>query len=174
MSVYALVTKVTNERVASDAAAAPGAMPPPPAAPGGGVPGLAGTTVSQALESIGTYIPTEVMATYLALLALVPATRGHIYQWLMFWFFVIATPIVVWLGVAAAHREKAIALPLRPTRQWPWWPMLGASLAFVAFVVGLPGSVVNDLRWFEPWMGSAAIILSAFVLSQGGRLAAAK
>src|SRR5438270_9888248 len=56
--------------------------PAPPARPAGAVPvGTPG--VGQALSSIGTYIPTEVMATYLAILAAIPSDRGPGFQWLM-------------------------------------------------------------------------------------------
>ena len=51
--------------------------------------------------------------------------------------------------------------------------MVAAALAFAVFAIGVPGSVINDLSWFEPWMSTAAIILSAFVLSQVNRIAQA-
>ncbi|HEV3167018.1 MAG TPA: hypothetical protein VGZ22_23615 [Isosphaeraceae bacterium] len=141
--------------------------PAPPARPAGAVP--VGTTgVGQALSSIGTYIPTEVMATYLAILAAIPSDRGHGFQWLMFWVFLIFTPIVVWLGVAVARQSQGIVV--KPAQQWPWWSMIAATVAFAAFVVVLPGSVTRDISWYEAWMGTVAIILSAFVLSIGDQL----
>jgi hypothetical protein len=141
--------------------------PTPPARPAGAVP--VGTTgVGQALSSIGTYIPTEVMATYLAILAAIPSDRGHGFQWLVFWVFLIFTPMVVWLGVAVARQTQGIVV--RPAQQWPWWSMLAATVAFAAFVVVLPGSVTRDISWYESWMGTVAIILSAFVLGIGDQL----
>jgi hypothetical protein len=141
--------------------------PGPPAPPVGAVP--VGTTgIGQALSSIGTYIPTEVMATYLAILAAIPSDRGHGFQWLMFWVFLIFTPIVVWLGVAVARQTQGIVV--RPAQQWPWWSMIAATVAFTAFVVVLPGSVTRDISWYESWMGTVAIILSAFVLGIGDQL----
>jgi hypothetical protein len=124
--------------------------------------------VGQALRSIGTYIPTEVMATYLAILAAIPSDRGHRFQWLIFWVFLIFTPIVVWLGVSVARQTQGIVV--RPAQQWPWWSMLAATVAFAAFVVVLPGSVTRDISWYESWMGTVAIILSAFVLGIGDQL----
>jgi len=118
-----------------------------------------------ALSSIGTYIPTEVMATYLAILAAIPTDRGRGVQWLMFWIFLILTPIVVWLGVAVARQTQGILV--KPAQQWPWWSMIAATVAFAAFVVVLPGSVTRDISWYEPWMGSIAILFSAFVLGIG-------
>ncbi len=69
--------------------------PSPTVAPGTLALGGVGPGLGRALDSIGTYIPTEVMATYLAILAVIPAFAGHRYQWLVFWLFLAATPIVV-------------------------------------------------------------------------------
>jgi hypothetical protein len=124
--------------------------------------------IGMALGAIGTYIPTEVMATYLAVLAAIPAGRGHSFQWLMFWAFLGATPIVVWLGVAVARQSQGIVV--KPAKQWPWWSMIAATVAFGAFVLVLPGSVTRDVSWYESWMGSIAIILSAFILGLGDQL----
>jgi hypothetical protein len=108
------------------------------------------------------------MATYLAILAAIPSDRGHRFQWLIFWVFLIFTPIVVWLGVSVARQTQGIVV--RPAQQWPWWSMLAATVAFAAFVVVLPGSVTRDISWYESWMGTVAIILSAFVLGIGDQL----
>jgi len=51
--------------------------------------------------------------------------------------------------------------------------MIAALLAFAVFAIGVPGSVFSDLSWFQPWMSTAAIILSAFALSQVNRIAQA-
>jgi hypothetical protein len=48
--------------------------------------------------------------------------------------------------------------------------MIAATVAFTAFVVVLPGSVTRDISWYESWMGTVAIILSAFVLGIGDQL----
>jgi hypothetical protein len=108
------------------------------------------------------------MATYLAILAAIPTDRGHGFQWLMFWIFLILTPIVVWLGVAVARQTQGIIV--KPAQQWPWWSMIAATVAFAAFVVVLPGSVTREISWYEPWMGTIAIIFSAFVLGLGDQL----
>jgi len=176
VSIYA----IANKEVAISAAAEPqtaevpaptgasvATIEAPPATAGIAAPAGA---VSKALKSIGTYIPTEVMATYLAILAIVPTNRGHGFQWLMFWLFLIATPLVVWLGIMAAHKSSGRAFVGKPISQWPWWSMIAATVAFAAFVLVLPGSVMNDVSWYEAWMGSVAIILSAFVLGLGDQV----
>ncbi len=202
MSIYDIATQeAANTRSASGevpataggAPAVPAAAVPPPApaapavptaattngpaptvAPGGALPlGGVGPGLGRALDSIGTYIPTEVMATYLAILAVIPAFAEHRYQWLMFWVFLAATPIVVWLGVSAAHPGQGLSLPVRAFRQWPWLSMFAATLAFAVFAISVPGSVISYLSWYQAWMSTVAIILSAFVLSQANRIAQA-
>jgi len=150
-------------------------LSPPTAAPTAqpAITASVGPELGKALESIGTYIPTEVITTYLTILTIIPTTSGHRYQWLMLVTFLIATPIVVWLGVSAAHPGQGLSLPVTAVRSWPWLAMLAASLAFAVFAIGVPGSVINDVSWFEPWMSTGAIILSAFVLSQVNRIAQA-
>jgi hypothetical protein len=135
--------------------------------------GAVSAGLGRALDSIGTYIPTEVMATYLAILAVIPAASGNRYQWFMFWAFLAATPIAVWVGVSAAHPGQGLSLPVKAVRKWPWLSMGAATLAFAVFAIGMPGSVVSDVSWYEPWMSTAAIILSAFALSQVNRIAQA-
>jgi hypothetical protein len=174
VSVYSIATQEATHSGGGAATSTPAA--PAEAAGTSPSPGaLAGVTsgLGGALDSIGTYIPTEVMATYLAILAVIPAAQGHPYQWLMFWVFLAATPVVVWLGVSATHAGPGLSLPLTAVRKWPWLSMFAATLAFAVFAVGVPGSVVNNLSWYESWMSTAAIILSAFLLSQVNRFAGA-
>jgi hypothetical protein len=178
MSVYAMAKREVDavdpskepQAQAPAGGAAVGTAVLTPSAPGPLVaPVPAATTgLGMALSSIGTYIPTEVMATYLAVLAAIPVGRGHSFHWVMFWIFLIATPIVVWLGVAVARQTQGIVV--KPAQQWPWWSMIAATVAFAAFVVVLPGSVTHDISWYESWMGTIAIILSAFVLGLGDQL----
>ena len=181
MSVYTMATQEAARTASAVPETPGGAVPetpggalPPPQAPssplmvGGVAPAL-----GRALDSIGTYIPTEVIATYLAILAVIPNAPGHRYQWLMFWAFLVATPLAVWVGVSAAHPGQGLSLPVKSVRKWPWLSMFAASLAFAVFAVGIPGSVVNDVTWYEAWMSTAAIILSAFLLSQVNRIAQA-
>lgn len=182
MSVYDMATQAAAQ--SRSAAAAPAPLPasepaappepepytppPEPSAFGGAAPVL-----GKALDSIGTYIPTEVIATYLAVVAVIPSGPEHRYQWLMFWLFAAATPIVVWLGVSAAHPGQGFSLPVAKVREWPWLSMFAASLAFAVFAISVPGSVVSSLRWYEAWMSTVVVILSAFVLSQVNRIAQA-
>ncbi len=172
MSVYSMATQGAG-RHAGGAPVAPSASAPPAAAASSSALGGVAPELGKALDSIGTYIPTEVMATYLAILAVIPPAPGRPYQWLMFWAFLAATPIVVWLGVSAAHPGQGLSLPVFEIRLLPWLSIFAASLAFAVFAIGVPGSVVSYVSWYESWMSTAIIILSAFVLSQVNRVARA-
>ncbi len=184
MSVYDIATQeaATTRSAAGEAPVPAAGAPAAPAAAVAstqiGLPATlplsgAAPALGRALDSIGTYIPTEVMATYLAILAVIPSFAAHRYQWLMFWVFLVATPIVVWLGVSAAHPGQGLTLPVFAIRQWPWLSMFAATLAFAVFAISVPGSVVSYLSWYQAWMSTVAIIFSAFVLSQANRIALA-
>src|SRR5258708_859999 len=116
MSVYSIAKQEAARRTAElPSFPAPGA--PAPQSPAGeppmaaAAPMVADAEIGQALQSIATYIPTEVMATYLAILAVIPGSSEHGYQWLVFWAFFAATPVVVWLSVSAAHPGQGLSLP---------------------------------------------------------------
>src|SRR5262245_35578761 len=59
--------------------------------------------VSTALKVIVTYIPTEILTLYVAVLAAIrtPERKELGAEWIAFVFFLVATPIVVWLLFAA-------------------------------------------------------------------------
>jgi len=174
MSVYDMATQARAQSPSEGAAPAPASEPEPsPPALDGLVLGGAAPALGKALDSIGTYIPTEVMATYLAVVAVIPSGPEHKYQWVMFWVFLAATPVVVWLGVSAAHPGAGLSLPVTKLAEWPWLSMIAASVAFAVFAVAVPGSVVSTLSWYEAWMSTVVIIVSAFVLSQANRISQA-
>jgi hypothetical protein len=117
---------------------------------------------SNALAVITKNIPTEVIGGYLAVLALIPAQNNKVAQWVVFWFFWMMTPVVVWLGVALkqGHIDSTPA-------KWPLWPMLAATVAFTAWAAVIPNSAIGYLSWFQPYMGAVAIALLAILLPVG-------
>jgi len=151
----------------------PAAAAPPRPAPGGGVAvaepiapavirGQSENVPPSALAVITKNIPTEVIGAYLAVIAIIPAQQSHVAQWAAFWFFWIMTPVIVWLGVAL----KQGSFDLSPS-DWPLWPMLAATLAFVAWAAVIPDSAIAYLPWFQSYMGALAIVLLAFLLPIG-------
>ena len=125
-----------------------------------------------ALDMLFIYIPTEVLTLYVAVLAAVkPAnvttntqnaittmpTNG---QWIAFWAFLIATPIVVWLVYAAKVKPLPIAF-----RAWPVWEILTATLAYFAWALALPGSPFGQFSWYSPPLASVLVLVTSTALS---------
>jgi hypothetical protein len=121
--------------------------------------------VSSALATITAYIPTEILVTYVAVVAAMaaagsappPATQG---LWLAFWLFLVATPVVVWLEYAGKLRTAARALPRRP-RDWPRWEMVAATAGYVAWAFALPGTPFTQFSWYNPGVAGVAVLITA-------------
>jgi hypothetical protein len=99
--------------------------------------------VSTALQVITTYIPTEVLTLYVAVLAALrnPSSQRVAAASTVFWGFLLATPLIVWLVYAAKIRsaDSRGALPFKPAA-WPVWEMCAATIAFTAWALALPDS----------------------------------
>jgi hypothetical protein len=117
-----------------------------------------------AMKAIVTYIPAEIVAAYIPIVDLLREIDRHLSQWVAFWFFLVATPITVLITVAAKRTRRGDTQRLGKLSAWPWWPMIAATLSFLAWSVALPGSVMNDLAWFRPAMGAIAVIMAAFIV----------
>lgn len=97
------------------------------------------SAVTTALKVIVTYIPTEVLALYVAVLAAIqdPTRQSRRSLWVAFYCFLVLTPIVVWLVYAAKVRAAKKPLPTS-ARAWPLWEMFAATVAFVAWALACP------------------------------------
>src|SRR2546425_12220413 len=65
--------------------------------------------VNAALRTLTTYIPTETLTLYVAVLAaLQPPTKSATSSpsWTPFWCFLIATPFVIWIVNATKARDR--------------------------------------------------------------------
>lgn len=116
--------------------APPGSNPPPPPPPANGA--------NTALQTLTTYIPTEILTLYvaaIAALATLPADKdGHQDgRWAPFYAFLVATPLLVWIAFATKLKSAGKPIPLSP-RLWPVWEMCAATAAFVAWVFALPNT----------------------------------
>jgi hypothetical protein len=60
------------------------------------------TAVVNAAEVVARYIPTEIIAAYVAVTPLMMSPNGpRTGQWVAFYLFLILTPLLVWLFAAA-------------------------------------------------------------------------
>ncbi len=121
-------------------------------------------TLSDALRAIATYIPTEILTTYLAVVAAIHSTSpSKTGQWLAFWFFLVAAPATVWTLFATNQKGQGRPIPF-DLRRWPAWEMVAATLSFASWAYAMPNSPFSEFTWYSAALGSVAVLLGAFVL----------
>jgi hypothetical protein len=98
--------------------------------------------VTNALNLLIKYIPTESVTLYVAALAAAPALRA---RWpiidgeTLYWTFgVILTPALLLLVYAS--KRKSVGRSFPSLYEWPWWKMLAATLAFLAWALAVPNN----------------------------------
>lgn len=121
-----------------------------------------------ALTVIVTYIPTEVLTLYIAVLAAIqdPARKTSRSLWAAFYCFLIGTPIIVWLVYAAKVSTAGKPLPLAP-RTWPLWEMFAATVAYAAWAFALPDSPFNrdfSAYWYSPALAGVIVLIVSTLL----------
>ncbi|MFC9502672.1 hypothetical protein [Streptomyces sp. NPDC057002] len=127
-----------------------------------------GSAASSAAESLVTYIPTEVVTAYVAVLGLlhVPAGGSHARQWLAFWIFLVLAPFGVWAAMAYQEKARRGRIPLRPAL-WPThtaFNMTAATLSFALWGFSLPNTPFQDLSWYSSELGTAALIIGTLLI----------
>jgi hypothetical protein len=127
--------------------------------------GTAGSqsAATTALKVIVTYIPTEVLTLYVAVLAAIqdPNRKSYNSLWAAFYFFLIATPLIVWLVYAAKVRAADKPLPLAP-RTWPLWEMFAATVAYAAWGFALPET---PFKYYGNWYSAALAGVIVLIIS---------
>lgn len=123
------------------------------------------TPTGTALSTIVAYIPTEVVTTYVAILAALGsiASQSSLEKWVTFWVFLGFTPVATWV-VYAVKLKGRNALKGLKFKQWPWWELFSASLAFTVWAYALPGSAFSSLSWYKPGLGTAGLLFISFLL----------
>jgi hypothetical protein len=134
--------------------------------------------VTTALNLLFGYIPTEVVTLYVAVMAALQppeipgaaagtaaaaAAASVQSQWIAFWCFFVATPLVVW--VVYASKLKAAGKPVPAHYDtWPVWEMIAALLAFCAWAFALPDAPFRQFGWYSPALAAIAVLLASTVL----------
>lgn len=123
--------------------------------------------VTTALKVIVTYIPTEVLTLYVAVLAAIQLPNRTSYRplWAAFFCFLAATPVIVWLLYAANVLTAGKGLPLSP-RTWPLWEMSAATIAYTAWAFALPESPFKYefSDWYTPALAGVIVLITSTVL----------
>lgn len=123
------------------------------------------TAMTTALKVIVTYIPTEVLTLYVAILAAIqtPNKTSDRPLWTAFYAFLAATPLVVWLVFAAKVRAAGKDFPLAP-RTWPMWEMSAATIAYAAWAFALPESPFKSYAWYTPALAGVLVLIVSTIL----------
>ena len=119
--------------------------------------------VTAALAVIVTYIPTEVLTVYVAVLAAFSAsTTAPRTNWTIFAIFLVATPLTVWAIYAAKVKSANGTLPR--WSQLPVWEMAAGTLAFVAWALSLPSAPFLSYAGLPATLGSVVILVVSALL----------
>jgi hypothetical protein len=147
--------------IASAAAVTPLPTPATPAQPS--VPISSGPNT--ALQTLTTYIPTEVLTLYVsAIAALGPLTVRvgqhdlQVGRWLPFWCFLVATPLVVWVAFASKIKAAGRSIPLHISK-WPIWEMSAATIAYAGWAFALPATPFAQESWYSSGLASFLILV---------------
>jgi hypothetical protein len=160
--VPATLTEIANAVVS---------MPIPVAIPSVTLPATAAPVIAAAsgpntaLQTLTTYIPTEVLTLYVSAIAAlgtltitVGAHNLQVGRWLPFWCFLGATPLTVWIAFASKIKAAGRAMPLSPSK-WPLWEMAAATVAYVAWTFALPATPFAQESWYSAGLASFLILV---------------
>lgn len=97
-------------------------------------------SVTNVLNALVKYIPTEVITLYIAAVSATSAlqTVFSINAIILYWSFIVLTPIVlllVYLGKRAVAQE-----PLQSFKELPWWKMFASASAFGVWALAIPNN----------------------------------
>ncbi len=133
-------------------------LPQRPAAPtdASRTPTTARSGASQAFDALSKFIPAEMLAPYVAFLAY-SAEHGAPPAESVYWWFVVATPLVTAFFLFAKHAAD--------DRPWPpmaavIWRSLAAAVAFAVWGLAPPGSAFQAGVGGPAIAGLAAVIVS--------------
>src|SRR5579864_313948 len=123
-----------------------------------------GNAVNTALHVLFGYIPTEVLTLYVAILAAIQKPgKVTIADWLTFWAFLGATPVIVWLVYGAKLKSAQKPIPLS-FRQWPLWEMFAATIAYSAWAFAFPNTPFTDYGWYSAALAGISVLVASTVL----------
>lgn len=99
-------------------------------------------TVTGSLNLLVKYIPTEVITLYVATLSATPALQElfpSIQTKDIYWGFTIVTPLLLFLVYVNKRATSGLA-PVPEVREWPWWKLGAATVAFMVWALAVPGN----------------------------------
>lgn len=121
------------------------------------------STVENAIGVLFSYIPTEIIALYVAVIAAINSNNSNA-GWITFFVFLVFTPVVVWLVYAAKVKKMSGTIPFSFS-SLPIWELIASTLAFIAWAFALPNSVFQVFSWYSQSVAGVSILLTSTVLS---------
>lgn len=128
--------------------------------------GTGENNVTTALKTITTYVPTETLTLYVAVIAALPRienTTQIAMDWLVatFVFFLLFTPAAIWVAYAAKLRANGKPFP-KTMRSWPVWEMIAGTIAYVAWSIGLSDSPFSTIIPLA--LGGVIVLVTSTIL----------
>lgn len=121
--------------------------------------------VQNALSALVEYLPSETVVLYLATVASLPVLV-EVLPWLgatqVYAAFAVLTPILFAL-VYGGKRRAAGEERWPGLKQWPWWPMIAATVAFLAWALTVPEGPLVTTASGRVLSGLAAIFVSTLL-----------
>lgn len=137
--------------------------------------GPKGEDVQNALSALVEYVPAETITLYMAAISALPALVSVIPSLTaakVYWLFGILTPALFAL-IYAGKRRAAGQRPCPGFMGWPWWTMIAATIAFLAWALAIPEGPYLTSESGRVLSGLIAIVVST-LLGVLGRLFAPK
>ena len=150
------------------------------ATPANGATALNG--VNTAMQVLFGYIPTEVLTLYVAVVAAIhpnpsgsagstgsgvvaQVTKVMPSDWITFWSFLVATPIIFWVVYATKLKSAQKPIPIA-LGSLPLWEMFAATLAYFAWAFALPATPFRqfDGTWYSAGLAGVAVLIVSTVL----------
>ena len=136
---------------------------------------------SNVVNQLVAYIPVEIITVWVALIAVLnnpkPPPGGKVSDadWSTHWIAAIICAVIASLlayGLAYRKTKDTPGVEFKP----PWFQMIAAPVAFMAWVISLPESPLQSASWYTVSAGAfivtvstVAITTMAYILGQAGR-----
>jgi hypothetical protein len=122
-------------------------------------------SVTNALNFLVKFIPTEVITLYIAALSAASAlkvTVSFLTVEVLYWAFALFTPIFLLLVMVGKQPNNEL---LKSIGRWPWWKMIASLIAFLIWALAVPNHpyITNEAYAIAASLGALVIstILSA-------------
>ena len=124
---------------------------------------------SNALDGLVKYIPTETITLYIAATAALSSLQAafpSLTPGLLYWGFVVLTPLLFLLIYLGKRRSQNLPLLPQTVAEWPWWKLIASTIAFMVWALAVPPLVSTNAGKVVAAFG--AILVSTMLTLVGG------